>query len=282
VGGTVSHVGGETVAAHWNGSTWSASPTINHNGNFQGLNSVATLADGTVWAVGSYGFSDWHTLIEQYSSTNFTDVPEGSTFYPYVKCLACRGVVSGYPDGTFRPNNPVTRGQIAKIVTIASRSYNAQAAEVPSTDQYFEDIPTGSTFFEYIGWLASQNVISGYPCGGQGEPCVPPGNLPYYRPTNTNTRGQLTKIVSNTARFNDPIPPDTQTFADVIEGSTFYTFTERLILNRPGVMSGYPCGGPGEPCDPQSRPYFRPGATVSRGQSSKIVSNTFLPDCSLP
>jgi hypothetical protein len=47
-------------------------------------------------------------------------------------------------------------------------------------------------------------------------------------------------------------------------------------------MSGYPCGGPGEPCDPQQRPYFRWGNPVTRGQASKIVANTFYPNCQTP
>jgi amicyanin len=38
-------------------------------------------------------------------------------------------------------------------------------------------------------------------------------------------------------------------------------------------MGGYPCGGPDEPCEEGSRPYFRPNASASRGQISKIVSN---------
>ncbi len=111
---------------------------------------------------------------------------------------------------------------------------------------------------------------------------MPPGNLPYYRPGNTALRGQLTKIVSEVAGFNDQIPVGTQTFADVQENSTFYMFIERLILNRPGVMVGYPCGQPGEPCDLQNRAYFRPANTVTRGQAAKIVANTFFPNCQPP
>jgi hypothetical protein len=38
----------------------------------------------------------------------FTDVPVGSTFYQYIHCLACLGIINGYPDGTFKPNNDVT------------------------------------------------------------------------------------------------------------------------------------------------------------------------------
>ena len=43
-------------------------------------------------------------------SITFTDVPQGSTFYPYIHCLACLGIINGYPDGTFKPNANVTQG----------------------------------------------------------------------------------------------------------------------------------------------------------------------------
>ena len=43
-----------------------------------------------------------------------------------------------------------------------------------------------------------------------------------------------------------------------------------------GVISGYPCGGAGEPCPGT---YFRPNNNVTRGQTSKIVANTFYPGC---
>ncbi|HUP27069.1 MAG TPA: PQQ-binding-like beta-propeller repeat protein, partial [Chloroflexia bacterium] len=47
----------------------------------------------------------------------FSDVDPTNTFYASIRCLACRGIVSGYSDGTFRPNVQVTRGQLAKIVS---------------------------------------------------------------------------------------------------------------------------------------------------------------------
>src|SRR5206468_3599144 len=76
----------------------------------------------------------------------FSDVPPGSTFYDYVRCLACRGIVSGYPDGTFRPNNLVTRGQACKIDTLAAQII----IPIPSNQQTFEDVPPGSIFWLYI------------------------------------------------------------------------------------------------------------------------------------
>jgi len=203
----------------------------------------------------------------------FTDVPQGSTFYDFIRCLACRGIVGGYPDGTFRPNNNVTRGQLSKIVS------NSAGFNDPQTVQMFEDVPQGSTFFDFIGRLASRGFINGYPCGGPGEPCVPPGNLPYFRPNANATRGQISKIVSNAAGFIEPVSG--QTFEDVPPGSTFYDFIERLVSR--GVMNGYPCGGVGEPCvPPGNRPYFRPNNNATRGQTSKIVANTFFPNCQTP
>ena len=75
--------------------------------------------------------------------------------------------------------------------------------------------------------------------------------------------------------------PSGQQFEDVAAGSTYYTYTYRLVSRS--IMSGYLCGGAGEPCNPPgNRPYFRPNNNATRGQTSKIVSNTFYPDCQTP
>ncbi|HYO48410.1 MAG TPA: S-layer homology domain-containing protein, partial [Chloroflexia bacterium] len=114
----------------------------------------------------------------------YTDVPPGSTFYPYVMCLACQGIVGGYQDGTFRPNSEVTRGQLAKIVS------NAAAFNDPVTAQTFEDVPADGTFYTWIERLAGRGIMGGYHCGGANEPCGA-GNKPYFRPNANATRGQI-------------------------------------------------------------------------------------------
>lgn len=50
------------------------------------------------------------------SITAFSDVPLGSSFLTYVNTAIALKAISGYPDGTFRPNNPVTRAEGLKIV----------------------------------------------------------------------------------------------------------------------------------------------------------------------
>ena len=202
---------------------------------------------------------------------SFSDVPSDSTFYPFIRCLACRGVLGGYADGTFRPGNNITRGQIAKVVS------NGAGFSEPVSGQTYADVPADQTFYEWIERLTGRGVMSGYGCGGPGEPCDGE-NRPYFRPGANATRGQLSKIVSNAAGFSETATE--QFYADVATDNPFYQ--EIMRLTSRNVMSGYDCGGPGEPCDSQDRPYFRWGNPVTRGQAAKIVANTFFPGCKTP
>lgn len=126
--------------------------------------------------------------------------------------------------------------------------------------------------------MANRSLIGGYPCGGPGELCVAPNNLPYYRPNANATHGQIAKIVSNGAGFSEP--PRGQMFEDVEPDQPFYEWVQRLADR--GVMGGYPCGGAGEPCSAGNRPYFRWGNNSTRGQVAKITANTFSPGCRTP
>ena len=46
----------------------------------------------------------------------FTDVPVTHPFFCFIETAFAHGIISGYTDGTFRPGNNATRGQICKIV----------------------------------------------------------------------------------------------------------------------------------------------------------------------
>jgi hypothetical protein len=203
-------------------------------------------------------------------TSRYSDVCPDFWAYVYIECLASRNIISGYSDGTFRPNNLITRGQLSKVVS------NAAAFSENHTSQTFQDIPVGSTYYQFIERLASRSIVSGYACGGAGEPCVPPANRPYFRPNGITTRGQIAKIVSNARGYNET--PTGQSFQDVPASNTFYVWIQRLALH--GVMSGYPCGGAGEACVPPANlPYFRPANNATRAQVAKIVSNAFFPTC---
>ncbi|HYP40410.1 MAG TPA: S-layer homology domain-containing protein [Chloroflexia bacterium] len=205
---------------------------------------------------------------------SFSDVPPSNTFYTHIRCLVCRGIISGYSDGTFRPNNDITRGQISKIV-----SQSAGFSE-PAGSQIYEDVPPASPFYTWIQRLSNRGLVGGYPCGMvPGEPCVMPDNRPYFRPNASATRGQLSKIVASARGITTT--PTGETYQDVGTTHPFYVWIEQL--SNLGVMGGYPCGTvPSEPCGPDNKPYFRPNNNVTRGQASKIVANTFFPNCVTP
>ncbi len=194
-------------------------------------------------------------------NTRFIDVPADFWAYQYIEALANMGVIGGYPDGTFRPANSTTRGQLTKITMLAF------GYPLVNGEQRFSDVLPGSPFYTYIQTAANYSIVGGYPCGGPGEPCDPQGR-PYFRPGNSITRGQITKIVVLSAQWDVPNPAN-PTFADVSPGSPFYAFVEAAAAHT--IIGGYPCGGPGEPCDPLGRPYFRPANNTSRAQITKMV-----------
>jgi hypothetical protein len=192
---------------------------------------------------------------------SFSDVAPTDYFYQPVLYLACHGVIGGYSDGTFRPYNQTTRGQLAKIVTLGF----SLAIQTPASGYTFADNAPGSTFFAYVETAAAQGLVGGYGCGGvnpqtgAAELCDS-SNRAYYRPGNNVTRGQLSKIVvlaGQVTRGWTLQSPATATFIDVAVGSTFYTYVETAVCH--GMINGYSDGT------------FRPSDNATRGQISKIV-----------
>jgi hypothetical protein len=198
-------------------------------------------------------------------AVNFADVHTTDYFAVPVGYLACRGVISGYADGTFRPYNNTTRAQMVKIVVLG---FGLATVTPPVPGAYtFADVPQSHPFYSVIETAIAHQVVSGYACGGPGEPCDEHYHA-YFRPYANVTRGQLAKIVVNAADWA-PANPAEQTFADVQPGSAFYGYVEAAVCR--GIISGYACGGSGEPCGTPARPYFRQYNSAVRGQIAKIV-----------
>jgi hypothetical protein len=136
----------------------------------------------------------------------------------------------------------------------------------------FADVPASDPFYPYIQSLVCRGVVSGYTCGGPGEPC--PGT--YFRPGAPLTRGQAAKIIANAAGITLRIPPAEQLFEDVPPGHPFWVYVERLAIPIHGYINGYACGqAPAGPCvPPTNRPYFLRGNNVTRAQLAKLAANT--------
>jgi hypothetical protein len=199
-------------------------------------------------------------------AAHFSDVLPTDYFATPVAYLACHGIISGYSDGTFRPSNPTTRGQMVKIVV---GGFALAAPPVSPPGGYsFADVPPAPPFYRYIETAAALGIVSGYTCGGPGEGCDAYGR-PYFRSGADVTRGQLSKIVVNAAGWPLQSPP-TATFSDVPPGSPFYSYIETVACR--GVVSGY------------ADHTFRPAAGATRGQIAKIVYGALTrpPACAAP
>lgn len=205
------------------------------------------------------------------ASTIFTDVPTNNPFADDIANLAARNIINGYgqPDGTlhFRPNATATRAQLSKMVVLG-----AGGSLVNPSTPTFMDVPASSPLYIYVETAARRGIVSGYPCGGPGESCDGTGS-PYFRPNNNVTRAQTAKMIVVSRGWSE-YRPSTPTFSDVPSNSPLFGFVEESA--RRGIIGGYPCGGPGEPCN-GGKPYFRPNKDVTRGQISKMLSQAIGP-----
>lgn len=86
----------------------------------------------------------------------------GTNYEAAVEALMELGVVDGYPDGTFLPNNIVTRAELAKLLVTAYGL--SQAAEVASKATPFSDV-AGNWAAGYINVSADYKFVNGYPDG---------------------------------------------------------------------------------------------------------------------
>ncbi|WP_018750382.1 S-layer homology domain-containing protein [Paenibacillus sanguinis] len=70
-------------------------------------------------ALPTYG-EEWQNAETTQSTVSFADLPSTHWAYNYIAEMVNRKVISGYPDGKFRPNNTITRAEFAKIMITAS------------------------------------------------------------------------------------------------------------------------------------------------------------------
>lgn len=124
-------------------------------------------------------------------SSSFRDVPDGKWYTTYVATLEKAGVIVDSKDGNFRPNDAITRAELASML--------AQFANVTGGTTLFSDVPTTHWAADYIAAAVRSGWIQGYPGGT-------------FRPEQTIKRAEMTAMV-NRALGRDP-----QSASDLLEG----------------------------------------------------------------
>lgn len=122
------------------------------SGTTFGVNDKVTREEVAVMVAKAVGLDGTKT------KTKFKDVPESRYSSGYINSAVNAGIINGYPDGTFKPSNLVTRGHMAAFIANAFKLTN-------QADINFKDVPKGSTSYVAVKKLAYANITSGYPDG---------------------------------------------------------------------------------------------------------------------
>ncbi|PZO61229.1 MAG: hypothetical protein DCF15_00805 [Phormidesmis priestleyi] len=115
-----------------------------------------TAAPTTSAAPNSVALSEAATAPPK-AALNFKDVPDNYWAKPYIDALSSRGIISGFQDGNYRPDMPVTRAQIAMIV---SKTFDL------TTDKEnlaFSDVKDDYWARESIGEVVRGGFMTGFP-----------------------------------------------------------------------------------------------------------------------
>jgi len=176
----------------------------------------------------------------------FSDVGEGHWAYEKIDEMQKSNIISGFTDGTFKPDIPLTREQAASIMT------NFFEIALKENTKTFEDVPKGY-WSEYCNGLV-----------GQYMPVDMVDGKYYFRPFDNATRVEIAETISKIIGFNDEETDET-----IIAGyKDREIFTENdkkyiSIMAKNEVMIG----------DDQGN--FRPNDTITRAEFCSMIYNIY-------
>lgn len=150
------------------------------------------------------------------------------------------GLIGGYPDGTFKPANPITRAEVAKIIAV-EQGLTLQPAS-------YSDVSASHWANIYIGAATAVGIMGGYP---NGE----------FKPNNPMTRAEVAKVLAVTYEFT--VPPAAPMFSDV--SSTHWAFDHIEALAAYYITVGYPDGT------------FKPSNSITRAEFAVFLARTLDP-----
>lgn len=92
----------------------------------------------------------------------FSDVSEGDWYYEAVWFVREQGLMSGYSDGQFAPEDTLSRSQLAQIL------FNKEGRPAVNYLLQYGDVSTDTWYTEAVRWAAGQGIVSGYGDGTFG------------------------------------------------------------------------------------------------------------------
>ncbi|MFN6564521.1 MAG: S-layer homology domain-containing protein [Nostoc sp. ChiSLP01] len=182
------------------------------------------------------------TAAPSFAQTTFSDVSSNYWAAPFIQQLSQRGVIAGFPDGSFRPEEAVTRAQFAAMV---NKAFQKAQQRSPIS---FTDVPSNYWAYSAIQQAYTIGFLSGYP-GNRFEPnqAIPrqqvlvslANGLEYSASGNTESTLQYFNDASNIASYaRSPIAAATE---------------KQIVVNYPNVK------------------FLNPTATATRAQVAAFI-----------
>ena len=117
-----------------------------------------------------------------YDGSSFRDVPKNFWCGAYVEWAADNGIVSGYGDGSFRPNNPVTREQMAKILYNFARLMGEEVTGSGNLSRYTDQTHISEWAIDPCSWATDCGLLQGREDGS-------------FDPSGLATRGEVSALL---------------------------------------------------------------------------------------
>lgn len=180
----------------------------------------------------------------------FPDVKSTHWAYEAISHMANTGVISGYPDGRFRPNESVTREQFAKMMVEALDL----PVDTPKTPT-FKDVHEGHWSYTYVE--SAKQYLAGF-SNTDGS---------YYRGTQNAIREDIAFALVEAKGYAGQ-------HADISQLSSIFKDTDKisaekkqhvLIAYEKNLISGY------------SDKTFRPKGSITRAEAAQVLYNVLFP-----
>lgn len=171
------------------------------------------------------------------SAAGFTDI-ENHWAREYIEHWTELGVINGYGDGTFRPDQKVTRAEVSKILTAAYRL----PTDVEETK--FSDVSAAEWFYDYVQACAARGIVDGYPNGT-------------FKPNGNITRSEAVKMVCLAVGLSQE-ETGYEKFSDANQMPAWAAGYWNALI-KIGVVEGYENG------------VLRPNDMITRAEMVKIL-----------
>ena len=232
-------VKGSTAKPTWTSSNKDVA-TVDENGNItlvgKGTATVKVKVNGVVKNI--------PVTVKEATATP-TPVPTVKpTEAPVINTEYTKPYASGYDDGSFLPNNNITRGELAAM--IARLSYGDDLPD-GMYQASFPDVDSDAWFNKYIGYLEDKDVLSGYEDGT-------------FRPMDTITRGEISAVIARAQRYD--LISYNGIFTDVTENDWAKDYIETLADKN--IVSGYEDGT------------FGPYSPLTRAEAVAIINRVLV------